>query len=124
MQQILKISQNKFFYQLPLEFRVYMYALFLCNIYFYQQILNKSFFTSIILYSVHSPPWHRHNVTYIKHTKSLHLHNLNRTGKVNSNQLYRNFYVTPQQPEIKSKLSKSLNNIKTTYKNFLLINII
>ena len=79
--------------------------------------MNIFFFTSFILDSVHSPPLHRHNITYITHTKLHHFRNLNWTRKLNSNKLHYIFYVTTRQPEIKRKLSKSLNNISTTYKN-------
>ena len=43
----------------------------------------------------------------------LHLHNSNWTRKLISNQLHHIFYITPHQPEIKSKFSKSSNNIAT-----------
>ena len=55
-------------------------------------------------------------------TKLLHLHNLSWTGKFNSDQLHIIFYVTPRQPEVKSKRPKSLHNTNTTYNNLLFIN--
>ena len=55
------------------------------------------------------------------HRPLLQWHNLNWKRKLNSNQLLHILYVTPQQPEIKSKLSKSLHNTSTTYKNLLFI---
>ena len=50
MQQILDISQNELFYPLAAQFGVYRFTLILYNIQFYQQILNKYLFPSIILY--------------------------------------------------------------------------
>ena len=108
MQQILNISQNELFYPLAVQFAICKFVSILHNIYLYQLILNKFFITSIVLYSVHSSALHRHNLTYITHTKLLHLDNLNWMRKLNSNQLNHIFNVTPRQPEIKSKFSKSL----------------
>lgn len=64
---------------------------------------------------------HRRNVTYMKHTKLLHLYNLNWKTKLNSKQVYHIFYATPSQPEIKS--NNTLHNSNTTYKILLFINM-
>ena len=74
-------------------------------------------YTSTYIYTLH-----RHNVTYITYTKSLHLRNLNWKKRLNSKQLHHVFYVTVWQPEIESKISEYLLNTNITYKNFLFMN--
>ena len=59
--------------------------------------------------SVHRPPLHRHNVRYITHKVSTFPQLKLKEKTKFKKKLHHIFYVTPQQSEIKNKLSKSLH---------------
>ena len=79
---------------------------------------TRNFFSlavSVSFLMFYKPCLHRHSVTYIPHTKSLHLDNLN--WKIQIKLI--TFSVTLWKPEIKGK--NTLHSTNTNYKNFLFI---